>query len=153
MFKIIAASAIVLSAEALSVEQQPQRSRVPQEQIYQKFACITEDEINFMMDTWLGSLQQIGQAFTTGDATKKFDPKMMKNKQDCRAATAHAAAVIEAAYAYANNVSVLFKPTYASGATTFRPTQDGALAYFVGKKCMDEVYPTGNWSAFANDQG
>ena len=44
---------------------------------------------------------------------------------DCEAATAHAKAVLETAYAYSNNVSVLFKPTYASGEETFRPTQDG----------------------------
>ena len=72
---------------------------------------------------------------------------------DCEAATAHAKAVLETAYAYSNNVSVLFKPTYASGEETFRPTQDGALAYFVGKTCMDKVYPDKDWSQFAQDGG
>ena len=38
---------------------------------------------------------------------------------------------LDAAYGY-NLGPVLFKPTLASGEKTFRPTRDGALAYFVG---------------------
>ncbi len=39
--------------------------------------------------------------------------------------------VLDAAYGY-NLGPVLFKPTMASGDQTFRPTRQGALAYFVG---------------------
>ncbi|MEM7300661.1 MAG: phosphoribosyl-AMP cyclohydrolase [Pseudomonadota bacterium] len=45
--------------------------------------------------------------------------------------------VLDAAYGY-NLGPVLFKPTLASGAQTFRPTRKGALSYFVGH---DEEYP------------
>ena len=44
---------------------------------------------------------------------------------------------IDAAYGY-NLGPVLFKPTMASGEQTFRPTREGALAYFVGH---DSGYP------------
>jgi len=48
-----------------------------------------------------------------------------------------AAGVLDAAYGYALG-PVLFKPTMASGAQTFRPTRAGALAYFIGH---DPDYP------------
>ncbi|MEO0791940.1 MAG: phosphoribosyl-AMP cyclohydrolase [Pseudomonadota bacterium] len=53
------------------------------------------------------------------------------------AARAVAGGVLDAAYGY-NLGPVLFKPTLASGDKTFRPTRDGALAYFVGH---DPNYP------------
>ncbi|MBM3442516.1 MAG: hypothetical protein FJX89_07430 [Bacteroidetes bacterium] len=40
--------------------------------------------------------------------------------------------VLNAAYDYENG-KVLFKPTLTSGEQTFRPTQEGALSYFIGK--------------------
>ncbi|CUH75448.1 hypothetical protein TRM7557_00392 [Tritonibacter multivorans] len=52
------------------------------------------------------------------------------------AARALAGEAIDALYAYGDG-PVLFKPTLASGDQTFRPTRDGALAYFVGH---DDVY-------------
>jgi len=45
--------------------------------------------------------------------------------------------VLDAAYGY-DMGPVLFKPTMASGDRTFRPTRQGALAYFVGH---DPDYP------------
>jgi hypothetical protein len=45
--------------------------------------------------------------------------------------------VLSTAYAY-DDGPVLFKPTLAHGAQTFRMTKDGALAYFVGG---DPAYP------------
>lgn len=45
--------------------------------------------------------------------------------------------ILDAAYGY-NLGPVLFKPTLASGDQTFRPTKEGALAYFVGH---DENHP------------
>lgn len=56
-------------------------------------------------------------------------------------ATSIANAVLDAAYGY-NMGPVLFKPTLTVTPQTFRPTKEGALAYFVG----------GN-SAFPNDSG
>lgn len=47
------------------------------------------------------------------------------------AARAVAGDVLDAAYGYGMG-AVLFKPTLASGDQTFRPTREGALAYFVG---------------------
>lgn len=56
-------------------------------------------------------------------------------------AVAVANAVLDGAYGY-NMGPVLFKPTLTVAPQTFRPTKEGALAYFVG----------GN-SAFPNDSG
>ncbi len=47
------------------------------------------------------------------------------------AARTVAEGVLDTAYGY-NLGPVLFKPTLASGDQTFRPTKEGALAYFVG---------------------
>ena len=52
-------------------------------------------------------------------------------------ARAVAGRVLDAAYGY-DMGPVLFKPTMASGDKTFRPTREGALAYFVGH---DPDYP------------
>ena len=61
--------------------------------------------------------------------------------QGPEAAKALAEQVIDAAYGYQMGV-VLFKPTLTVAPQTFRPTREGALAYFVG----------GN-DAFPNDTG
>ena len=53
------------------------------------------------------------------------------------AARALAGDVLDTAYGYILG-PVLFKPTLASGEQTFRPTKEGALAYFVGH---DDAYP------------
>lgn len=53
---------------------------------------------------------------------------------------AEAAKVIDRLYNYAAG-PVLFKPTLAHGAQTFRNTKEGALAYFAGG---DPVYPDDN---------
>ncbi|WND02846.1 phosphoribosyl-AMP cyclohydrolase [Temperatibacter marinus] len=51
------------------------------------------------------------------------------------AARTTASDVLDAAYGYTMG-PVLFKPTLASGAQTFRPTREGALSYFVGHNKM-----------------
>ena len=53
------------------------------------------------------------------------------------AARALAGNILDTAYGY-DLGPVLFKPTLASGNKTFRPSREGALAYFVGH---DENYP------------
>lgn len=114
--------------------------------------CITDAEIQTMLDAWAASLKQIGQAFTTGDPNTTFDPANDTNKQDCKAAAQHAEAVIKAAYAYDDGVAVLFKPTYAYGNPgTFRNTADGALSYFIGDKCFTEY--KGKSSGYPQDGG
>ena len=77
---------------------------------------ITEAEVDQMQKGWCDAVLAISAAYQDGG----YD-----------AGRAKAAAVIDSAYAY-DYGPVAFKPTYATGAGTFRTTRDGALAYFVG---------------------
>lgn len=77
---------------------------------------VTEEEVSAAQQAWGAALLQISQDYAEGGLEK---------------ATATATAVLDQAYGYAHG-PVLFKPTLASGDTTFRITQEGALAYFVG---------------------
>jgi len=79
-----------------------------------KDSPITEAEVNAAQQEWCDGLVMIG--------------KVHKSGGDYRAA---AAKVIDDIYDYREG-SVFFKPTLASGKNTFRPTREGALAYFVG---------------------
>lgn len=65
-------------------------------------------------------------------------------------ATAKAKAVLDAAYGYNLGV-VLFKPTLTHGTQTFRSTQEGALAYFVGNNPTypgDSGFALKSWTGF-----
>jgi len=86
---------------------------------------ITQDEIAQALVTWGNGKIAISKAFEDGGID---------------AARAVASANIDAYYGY-NLGPVLFKPTMASGAQTFRPTKPGALAYFCGHS---EEYPLDN---------
>ena len=77
---------------------------------------ITLAEVEAAQKGWCGALLQIAGDFESGGREK---------------ATATAAAIIDAAYGYADG-AVLFKPTLTMGEQTFRTTREGALAYFVG---------------------
>jgi len=88
--------------------------------------AITEDQVKAAQVAWCDALLAIGKADATGGDAK-----------------AMASEVLSSAYAYATG-PVLFKPTLAFGAQTFRFDQQGALAYFVGG---DPAYP--NDSGFA----
>jgi hypothetical protein len=77
---------------------------------------VTEDEVRAAQEAWGAALIQISQDYAEGGLEK---------------ATATATVVLEQAYGYGHG-PVLFKPTLASGETTFRTTQEGALSYFVG---------------------
>ena len=77
---------------------------------------ITVKEVKAAQKGWCDALLTISQAYQKGGHT---------------AAKAKASAIIDAAYGYQYG-PVAFKPTYAVGETTFRPTRQGALAYFVG---------------------
>ncbi len=77
---------------------------------------ITSEEMRMAREYWGAGKVAISKAFAEGgiEAARKV-------------AEAH----IDALYGF-NLGPVLFKPTMASGEQTFRPTKDGALAYFVG---------------------
>lgn len=79
-------------------------------------ASITESEVLAAQRAWGEALVKISTDFETGGLAK---------------AKATADAVIDAAYGYQYG-PVLFKPTLTTAPQTFRPTKEGALAYFVG---------------------
>jgi len=78
--------------------------------------AITEQELAEARKIWGDALVAISTAY---------------DETGIEAATELANGALDAAYGY-NMGPVLFKPTLASGDQTFRPTRDGALAYFVG---------------------
>jgi hypothetical protein len=77
---------------------------------------ITLADVEKMQKAWGAALIQISKDFKAGGLEK---------------ATATANAVLDSAYGY-NMGPVLFKPTLTVAPQTFRPTKEGALAYFVG---------------------
>ncbi|MEM7701139.1 MAG: phosphoribosyl-AMP cyclohydrolase [Pseudomonadota bacterium] len=84
--------------------------------------AITQDELAQARKAWGDALVSISKTYEA---------------EGIDAARALASDVLDAAYGY-NMGDVLFKPTLASGEKTFRPTKEGALAYFVGH---DDNYP------------
>lgn len=83
---------------------------------------ITEQELTQARKIWGDALVAISTAY---------------DETGIEAATELANGALDAAYGY-NLGPVLFKPTLASGDQTFRPTREGALAYFVGHS---DAYP------------
>ncbi|MFM9145681.1 MAG: hypothetical protein ACKORL_10065 [Phycisphaerales bacterium] len=77
-------------------------------------APITEQQVNAAQQAWCDGLVNVAQTHARGGD-----------------ATAVAAKMIDDLYDYADG-KVFFKPTLAFGPRTFRPTREGALAYFVG---------------------
>jgi len=77
---------------------------------------ITEAELTEARKIWGDALIAVAKAYEEGgiDSAREV-----------------ANGALDAAYGY-NLGPVLFKPTLASGEKTFRPTKDGALAYFCG---------------------
>ncbi len=84
--------------------------------------AITERELSDARQIWGDALVAISMAY---------------DNNGLEAARKVAEEAIDSAYGY-NLGPVLFKPTMASGEQTFRPTREGALAYFVGH---DDGYP------------
>ena len=76
---------------------------------------ITKAEVNAAQQAWCDALVAIGKVSTEEGG----DAKALATK------------VLSEAYDY-DNGKVFFKPTLAYGKNTFRPTKEGALAYFVG---------------------
>ncbi len=77
-------------------------------------ATITVAEVNAAQQAWCDALVAIGKTAESGGDAKAFAEK-----------------VLTEAYNY-DKGKVFFKPTLAYGKNTFRPTKEGALAYFVG---------------------
>ena len=77
-------------------------------------APITEQQVNAAQQAWCDGLVRVAQVHARGG--------------DARA---EASKMIDDLYDYADG-TVFFKPTLAFGPRTFRPTREGALAYFVG---------------------
>jgi hypothetical protein len=75
---------------------------------------ITKAEVNAAQQAWCDALVAIGKTHSEGG-----DAKALASK------------VLDEAYNY-GEAPVFFKPTLAYGKNTFRPTKEGALAYFVG---------------------
>ena len=92
---------------------------------------ITEEEVLAAGKNWCAALVGISNTFHT---------------QGAAAAKAKAEAVIDAAYGFQQG-PVAFKPTLASGESTFRNTRQGALDYFVGP---DPAFPPGRGFATYN---
>ena len=85
---------------------------------------ITEEEVLAAGKNWCAALVGISHTF---------------HSEGAAAAKAKAEAVIDAAYGFQQG-PVAFKPTLASGESTFRNTRQGALDYFVGP---DPAFPPG----------
>ena len=85
---------------------------------------ITEEEVLAAGKNWCAALVGISNTF---------------HSEGAAAAKAKAEAVIDAAYSFQQG-PVAFKPTLASGESTFRNTRQGALDYFVGP---DPAFPPG----------
>ena len=83
---------------------------------------ITEADVQAAQKAWGAALIQISADYKSGGIEK---------------ATETASAVLDAAYGYGMG-PVLFKPTLTVAPQTFRPTKEGALAYFVG---ADAAFP------------
>ena len=83
---------------------------------------ITEADLASARQAWGDALVAIAKTYEDGGI---------------EAARALTGDILDTAYGY-DLGPVLFKPTLASGDKTFRPTREGALAYFVGH---DDTYP------------
>lgn len=97
---------------------------------------ISEADVLAAQQAWGNALVKIATDYDESGITK---------------AKATAEAVLDAAYGY-NMGAVLFKPTLASAPQTFRPTKEGALAYFVGnnpKFPNDSGFALKGWRSFS----
>ena len=99
---------------------------------------ITEQELNEARQIWGDALVAISSAY---------------DDRGIEAATELANQALDAAYGY-NLGPVLFKPTLASGEQTFRPTREGALAYFVGHNSeypLDKGFGLKSWRTVVSE--
>jgi hypothetical protein len=99
------------------------------------YGCVTKDEINARIQSFADAVPGISQEFWTNGGGP--DGTNSLNTEACQAAFDLAVATLDAAYGY--DGTVLFKPTLTTGNTTFRPTRNGALSYFIGTECLNLV--------------
>lgn len=100
--------------------------------------AITMEEVVAAQDAWCGALVAISAAHAEGGQ---------------EAAATLAGDIIDAAYGYQMG-AVLFKPTLTVAPQTFRPTRDGALAYFVGGSAAfpdDSGFALKGWTACTSE--
>ena len=118
-------SGIVLSGFGLLGSAPAQSQSVPALPLRMN-TTISESQVLAAQQVWCNALLAISKAYRSGGAA---------------AARSTALSALDSAYGYQYG-AVAFKPTLTSGTQTFRPTKEGALAYFVG----------GN-PAYPNDKG
>lgn len=99
-----------------------------------RFGCITKDEVIARIQSFADAVPAISRAFWNNGGGADGTAYSV---QACQAAYDLAVATIAVAYAY--DGTVLFKPTLSTGATTLRPTRNGALSYFIGTQCLRMV--------------
>lgn len=80
----------------------------------------TEEMVHTALQTWCDNVVATGKVHAEGGDARAFSSQVLADNYDY------------------DNGKVLFKPTLAYGTQTFRPTKQGALAYFVGG---DEEFP------------
>ncbi len=102
------------------------------EKITTTFGEITEDDIPALQKAWGEALVNISKTY---------------EEEGFEAAKELAQSVLDSAYCYSVGIPVLFKPTLTFGDQTFRNTEEGALAYFVGG---DGDYPNDSGFALKN---
>lgn len=78
---------------------------------------ITKADVMRVQQSWCESFLEIGSVYRGAGFAR---------------ASAVAEAFVDRLYGY-GRVPVAFKPTFAAGDCTFRPTREGAIAYFVGR--------------------
>jgi hypothetical protein len=101
----------------LSTPPKGTRETVIQDQTDKMF---TEDMVHKALQTWCDNVVAVGRTHADGDDARTVALKVLTEHYDY------------------DSGKVLFKPTLAFGKETFRPTKQGALAYFVGG---DENFP------------
>lgn len=110
---LLSTLAIALSSNSLMAKS-PSTTQTIAAEKSTAVSTITKAEVNAAQQAWCDALVAIGKAHESGGDAKALAEK-----------------VLTEAYDY-DHGSVFFKPTLAYGKNTFRPTKEGALAYFVG---------------------
>jgi len=130
MFLIIASIVVVIVVPPSVIVPSKKSASSSSKNVYS--SAITVSEIDAAQKAWGAALVKISDTY----ASEGFS-----------AAKAFAQKVLDAAYGYNIGEAVSFKPTLTYGSQTFRFTNEGALAYFVGGNTK---YPTDTGFALKN---
>jgi len=113
---------------------------------------INEVGMDGLVEAFCGAAVAISEAFWKNGG-KPHSEDDAYPQAACDAAYEEAVAALTGAYNYPD--PVLFKPTLTTAQFTFRPTQEGALSYFIGTDCLlksgndgDQFPPGNDGSAF-----